>query len=203
MSSGEGRAVSIHCRQASSPAGACGSANVSGSRYALHMPCIRKRASELRIVKAMEWEWSLQSGAPRATPCHSMCAWCSRSLRLMGAIPAAASRRRRNVLSLLTKRWTSAWRSSRRPVEPADLVVLAVGVVVAALRAPDLVAHQQHRRAGGDSSVSAKKFFTCRLRRRLDRRVLGRPLDAAVPALVLVRRRRGCPRRWPRCACAL
>ncbi len=34
-----------------------------------------------------------------------------------------------------------------RPVVPADLVVLAVGVVVPALRAADLVAAQQHRRA--------------------------------------------------------
>jgi hypothetical protein len=31
------------------------------------------------------------------------------------------------------------------PLEPTDLVVLAVGIVVAALRPSDLVAHQQHR----------------------------------------------------------
>ena len=35
----------------------------------------------------------------------------------------------------------------RAQFEPADLVVLAVGVVVAALRARELVAHQQHRHA--------------------------------------------------------
>ena len=34
-----------------------------------------------------------------------------------------------------------------RPVEPGDLVVLAIGVVVAALGAAELVAGQQHRRA--------------------------------------------------------
>ena len=33
------------------------------------------------------------------------------------------------------------------PVEPADFVVLAVGVVIALLGAPHLVAHQQHRHA--------------------------------------------------------
>src|SRR5687768_16117250 len=33
------------------------------------------------------------------------------------------------------------------PVDPADLVVLAVGVVVAGLRAAELVARQQHRHA--------------------------------------------------------
>ena len=31
-----------------------------------------------------------------------------------------------------------------RPIEPTGFVVLAVGVVVAVLRAPDLVAHHDH-----------------------------------------------------------
>jgi hypothetical protein len=35
----------------------------------------------------------------------------------------------------------------QRPVEPADLVVVAVGVVVAPLGAPYLVAHRDHRQA--------------------------------------------------------
>ena len=34
------------------------------------------------------------------------------------------------------------------PVEPGDFVVLTEGVVVAALGAPHLVAHQQHRGSG-------------------------------------------------------
>ena len=37
-----------------------------------------------------------------------------------------------------------------RPVEPGDLVVLAIGVVVAALRAPDLVAPREHGYALGE-----------------------------------------------------
>ena len=41
----------------------------------------------------------------------------------------------------------------------------------------------------------------CRSPQGLDRGVVGLALDAAVPAEVVVRCRRGCPRRWPRCAC--
>ena len=36
------------------------------------------------------------------------------------------------------------------PVEPGHFVVLAVAVVVAALRAPDLVAAEEHRHALGE-----------------------------------------------------
>ncbi len=71
------------------------------------------------------------------------------------------------------------------PVHPADLVVLAVGVVVAPLRAFDLVAHQQHRGAvaqhqrgdrGPAQAVAHGKHVL----------VVGRALDAAVPAQVVV-----------------
>src|SRR5262249_5207726 len=41
----------------------------------------------------------------------------------------------------------AAFLVDRFPVEPGDLVVLAVGVVVAALRAGKLVARQKHRHA--------------------------------------------------------
>ena len=34
-----------------------------------------------------------------------------------------------------------------RPVKPADLVILAVRVIVAALRSPDFIAHEDHRHA--------------------------------------------------------
>ena len=37
--------------------------------------------------------------------------------------------------------------AERRPVDPADLVVLAIGVVVAALAVADLVAGEQERDA--------------------------------------------------------
>ena len=42
------------------------------------------------------------------------------------------------------------------PVEPRDLVVLAPGVVVAALRAPELVAAEQHGDALGEKQRREK-----------------------------------------------
>ena len=86
------------------------------------------------------------------------------------------------------------------PVEPGDLVVLAVGVVVAALRAAELVAGEQHRHALRAEQQRAARFARLARAQRADRRVVGRALGAAVPAEVVVRRRRGCPRRSPRCA---
>ena len=71
------------------------------------------------------------------------------------------------------------------PVEPAGRVVGAVGVVVAALRAPDLVAHQQHRDAEREQ-VDDEEVLDLPATDRLDRRVVGRALDAAVPAHVEV-----------------
>ena len=74
----------------------------------------------------------------------------------------------------------------QRPVEPGRLIVVAVGVVVSALRPPHLVAHQQHRYAesehGGGQAVlhlSVAQF--------LHRRVVGRTLGPAVPAPIVVR----------------
>src|SRR5256885_4527452 len=48
--------------------------------------------------------------------------------------------------------YTTLFRSLReqRPVEPADLVVLTIGVVVAALSAPHLVAHEHHGHPRGE-----------------------------------------------------
>ena len=71
------------------------------------------------------------------------------------------------------------------PVEPDDLVVLAVGVVVSLLRPAGLVAHQQHRRAGGQQ-VDRKEVLDLAISQRLDLGVVGRPLDAAIPARILV-----------------
>ena len=53
------------------------------------------------------------------------------------------------------------------PVEPADLVVLAVGVVVAVLRAAHLVAHEQHRRAGRQQ-FEHKEVLDLAIAQRLD-----------------------------------
>ncbi len=67
------------------------------------------------------------------------------------------------------------------PVHPADLVVLAVRVVVAPLRAAELVARQQHRRALRQQQQGEE---VARLPRAQGEhgRIVGRPFDAAVPA---------------------
>ena len=85
------------------------------------------------------------------------------------------------------------------PVQPGDFVVLAVGVVVAVLRVAELVAGEQHRHAWREQQ-RRQEVALLPLAQLDDRRIVGRPFDAAVPAVVVVRRRRGCPRRWPRCA---
>src|SRR5690606_3810258 len=67
------------------------------------------------------------------------------------------------------------------PVKPADLVVLAVGVVVAALGAPDLVAAEQHRYALRQQQRGDEIALLLGAQAP-DLGVVRRPLDAAVPA---------------------
>src|SRR5207244_8689026 len=78
------------------------------------------------------------------------------------------------------------------PVAPRDLVVLRVGVVVAALGAAELVAAQQHRRAEREEQGGEHRALhpAARLENFW---ILGRALDAPVvginlaPAILLVR----------------
>ena len=72
-----------------------------------------------------------------------------------------------------------------RPVDPGDLVVLAVGVVVALLGAADLVAREQHRHALGQQQRGQEVALLPGPQRE-DRRVVGRALGAAVPGPVVV-----------------
>src|SRR6516162_3677733 len=71
------------------------------------------------------------------------------------------------------------------PVEPTDLIVLAVGVVVAFLRAANLVAGHEHRHAArhheNDGEVLDLPFP-----QRLDGWIVGWAFAAAVPAQVFV-----------------
>src|SRR5690606_17583274 len=71
-----------------------------------------------------------------------------------------------------------------RPAEPGSLVVLAVRVVVAALGAPDLVAREQHRNALRQQQRREEVALLARPQR-VDCRVPGRPLGAAVPGTVV------------------
>src|SRR5581483_1405890 len=74
--------------------------------------------------------------------------------------------------------------ADRRPVDPADLVALAIGVVVAALGAPELVAREQHRRAERQQQ-GGEEIALLALAQLPDRRIVGRALDAAVPRPVV------------------
>ena len=74
----------------------------------------------------------------------------------------------------------------QRPVEPARFVVLAVGIVVAALGAPRFVPHDNHgytqrQQRGGEEvlHLPVSQF--------LDRGIFGRAFEPAVPAPVVVR----------------
>ena len=71
-----------------------------------------------------------------------------------------------------------------RPVDPGQLVVLAVGVVVAALGAAHLVAVQDHRHALRQQQRGEEVALLAGAQRE-DRRVVGLALDAAVPRPVV------------------
>ena len=71
------------------------------------------------------------------------------------------------------------------PVVPGDLGVLAPGVVVAALRAAELVAAEQHRRAVRQEQ-RRQEVADLAQPQRDDLGVVRRPLDAAVPRAVVV-----------------
>ena len=74
---------------------------------------------------------------------------------------------------------------THRPVDPGDLVVLAVGVVVALLRAPHLVAREQHRDTLGQQQRGQEVPLLPGPQGQ-DGRVIGRALDTAVPGPVVV-----------------
>ena len=72
------------------------------------------------------------------------------------------------------------------PVKPTDIAVLAISVVVAALRTPHLIAHEQHRRAGRQQ-FQREKILYLPVAQRLDGRIVSRPLSATVPTQVVIR----------------
>ena len=85
------------------------------------------------------------------------------------------------------------------PVEPGQLVVLAVGVVVALLAVAQLVAAEHHRHATESISVAMRLRF-CRSRSSMMRGRRSGPRRRS-SSYCCRWRRRGSPRRWPRCAC--
>ena len=85
------------------------------------------------------------------------------------------------------------------PVDPRQRVVLRVRVVVAALRASELVAHREHRRAARQQQ-RREQVADVAAARRADRGVGRRRLRRRDSTSSWRRCRRGCPRRSPRCA---
>src|SRR6185436_13280265 len=73
---------------------------------------------------------------------------------------------------------------SELPVDPRQLRVLAIGVVVALLRTAHLVAAQNHRNTLRQQQGS-KEIPLLPLAQRADRRIVGRAFDAAVPAAIV------------------
>src|SRR5687767_15171448 len=71
------------------------------------------------------------------------------------------------------------------PIHPRDLVVLAIGVVVAALRAPHLVAGEEHGHSLRKEQRRKEVAFLP-LAQRDDAFVVGFPLHAVVPGIVVV-----------------
>ena len=71
-----------------------------------------------------------------------------------------------------------------RPVQPGRLVVLAVGVVVAALAVAEFVAGEQHRRALGEQQAGEQGALQAGAQGEHDG-VVGRAFDAAVPRVVV------------------
>src|SRR5580658_8109340 len=74
---------------------------------------------------------------------------------------------------------------SAAPVEPADLVVLAVGVVVSPLCPPDLVAGDYHRHALRKQQYRGE-VLDLPPAEVLDRRIGGIAFSPAIPAVVVV-----------------
>src|SRR4029077_3306265 len=73
----------------------------------------------------------------------------------------------------------------QRPVKPIVLVIMAVGIVIAPLGAPDFVAHQDHRQPYGQQG-GGQEVFHLPVPKFLHRRVIRGTLNAAVPASVVV-----------------
>ena len=69
------------------------------------------------------------------------------------------------------------------PIEPGQRVVLGVGVVVAALCAPGLVAHGEHRRAAGEEQ-RGEQVADVAPAAGVDAGVVGGAFDAVVPGVV-------------------
>src|ERR1700751_1506585 len=72
------------------------------------------------------------------------------------------------------------------PVKPADLIVLAIGVVVALLRIPNLIAGNEHRHSAGQEQNRCK-VTNLPLPQVFNSGIVRHTLHSAVPAQILIR----------------
>src|SRR5215469_7611889 len=72
-----------------------------------------------------------------------------------------------------------------RPIEPARFVVLAVGIIVAGLRAANLIAHSNHWCAEREHG-KRQEIPDLPVSQILYARIVRRPLDTAVPASIVI-----------------
>src|SRR6266513_6132279 len=72
-----------------------------------------------------------------------------------------------------------------RPIEPADLVVLAINVVIAVLRPAPLIAAGQHRHALRKKKCR-QEISALTIAQGIDLCVIGRSFDAAIPREIII-----------------
>ena len=137
-----------------------------------------------RAVAASVCDSWPQSGACNLTPCH-VTGWCrSISCSVMSDRSIGRLRLTRSAMSSFANRWTSACLTTRSQSNQVVSSLMAVGVVVAALRAPDLVAHQQHRRPHREHR-QRQEVLHLAVAQPFHRGIVGRSFDATVPAQVV------------------
>src|SRR5579871_3056423 len=75
---------------------------------------------------------------------------------------------------------------SQRPVKPTRFVILAVGVIVAVLRSPHLISHQEHRESKRNHR-RGQEILHQAIAQLLDRRIIRWAFDPQIVAPVVVR----------------
>ena len=71
------------------------------------------------------------------------------------------------------------------PVQPVQFIVLAIRIVVAQLRTPNFITHQQHGNSEGQQ-IDGKEVLDLPLAKFFDLRIIRRSLDAAIPTDIMV-----------------
>ena len=152
-----------------------------------------------RAVAARLWECGLQSGPSSFTPCQCRRVSSRNSVSVASRSAVSRSGSKAAGQEQLHEPPQSRVLLHQGPVEPTDLVVLAIGVVVALLRPADFVSGQQHRRADGQQ-IEGQEVLDLAIRgaaRSPGRRSALPPRSSNCSCRW---RRPGSARHWPRCA---